>query len=55
MVRRRLEASTQVARRSHDGAHMGEDTVPTMGCSIMVLCQLALEHPGHEMETSTYH
>jgi hypothetical protein len=35
-----------------DEARAGEDVVPTVGCSFMVLCRLALEQPELEMETS---
>jgi hypothetical protein len=36
-----------------DGAHAGEDVVPTVGGSIAVLYRMALEFPGIETEAST--
>jgi hypothetical protein len=36
-------------------ARTGEDVVLVVGCSVAVLCQLALEWPGFEMETSAHH
>jgi hypothetical protein len=37
-----------------DGAHTGEDTIPTVGCSIAVHYRLALEQLGHETEASAH-
>jgi hypothetical protein len=33
----------------------GEDAVPAVGCSITVLCRLALERPGLKTETSAHY
>jgi hypothetical protein len=36
----------------HNGARVDEDTIPSTGCSVTVLCRLALEQPRLETETS---
>jgi hypothetical protein len=38
-----------------DGACTSEDAVPAAGCSMLVLCRLALERLGLETETSAHH
>jgi hypothetical protein len=40
--------------RRFDGVCTSEDAVPTAGCSVVVLCRLALERPGLETETSAH-
>jgi hypothetical protein len=35
-----------------DGAHIGENVVPVVGCSVVVLYRLAFEWPRLETETS---
>jgi hypothetical protein len=47
----RLEGSARVPSQTRDGAYDGEDEVSAVGCSIVVLCRLALEWLGIEMET----